>query len=590
MNDHKQVNRVFDNIKRDLTDAKTAYVGPSIFQQGSEPLLLQPKHHPVLLLDKIISVLSSESGGVAKLPPDRYDRDHHVVHGGVDELTQLRVNTIIQILPEDNGVVVSYNTARDTDDTILVHDLRRGKFPVHYTRVTVRDLLRLVVEDESRQGAITVAARDAFQRISLKPGESWKAAAARMLQYYRAATATADSPANSEESIYCQVMPENILWMLLSKYTALCMPGQLDVTSCHSYRMLLEQTYSDALRRKPIITSQINSEHMIGRGQLVKHIFESYIKVVIKEGTRMVHGAPKAHSGNVNALLSNRLPPSLNMNPYEVSMAATTRKSSSVFAVADHDGEEEDACDEVATFNPNSEAPEKSSDQRQWGARKRSINEDEVPTGRENKRFLASGQQEKRDDSTFGKRSFFSQGGARNTSSARSSATGGGGGYARTSRGTRGTNPSRTSRDGRGPRPPRLAPAKLPAEAPRATDKEELITAYIMKHGVCFYHARGKRCPTMTAFGVCTYSHTQSPIPFGAYSRASAEESAEMASIAAEQSLYLGDIFGAVQATNDFNPTAHATIGQEMCDVAAAQDEVGQGSGAEDHDDDTCSK
>ena len=97
---------------------------------------------------------------------------------------------------------------------------------------------------------------------------------------------------------------------------------------------------------------------MIGRGHLVKHIFESYTKVVIKEGTRMVHVAPKAHSGNVHALLSNRLPPSLNMNPYEASMAATTRKSSSVFAVADHDDEEEDACDEVATFNPNSEAPE----------------------------------------------------------------------------------------------------------------------------------------------------------------------------------------------------------------------------------------
>ena len=63
-----------------------------------------------------------------------------------------------------------------------------------------------------------------------------------------------------------------------------------------------------------------------------------------------------------------------------------------------------------------------------------------------------------------------------------------------------------------------------------------------------------------------------------------------MAAIAAEQSLYLGDTFGAMQAANDFNPTANATIGQEMCDVAAAQDEAGQGSGAEDLDDDTCSK
>lgn len=42
-----------------------------------------------------------------------------VTHGGVDELTQLRVNTIIQVLPDDNGVVITYNTVRDTDESNL---------------------------------------------------------------------------------------------------------------------------------------------------------------------------------------------------------------------------------------------------------------------------------------------------------------------------------------------------------------------------------------------------------------------------------------------------------------------------------------
>ena len=61
---------------------------------------------------------------------------------------------------------------------------------------------------------------------------------------------------------------------------------------------------------------------------------------------------------------------------------------------------------------------------------------------------------------------------------------------------------------------------ELPPEAPKPYASESAIKQFILNNSVCFYHARGQRCPTMGAQGYCPYSHARQPVPWGAYARA----------------------------------------------------------------------
>ena len=74
---------------------------------------------------------------------------------------------------------------------MLVYDLRGGKRYVRYHMVTIKDLLRLLVEEEWTKHSTKVAAILAFNNISILQRESSLAAAARFVQFYRASTVDA---------------------------------------------------------------------------------------------------------------------------------------------------------------------------------------------------------------------------------------------------------------------------------------------------------------------------------------------------------------------------------------------------------------
>ena len=70
---------------------------------------------------------------------------------------------------------------------------------------------------------------------------------------------------------------------------------------------------------------------------------------------------------------------------------------------------------------------------------------------------------------------------------------------------------------GRGKAMPKV---ELPPEAPKPDASESAIKQFILDNSVCFYLARGQRCPTIGAQGYCPYSHARQPVPWGAYARA----------------------------------------------------------------------
>ena len=96
------------------------------------------------------------------------------------------------------------------------------------------------------------------------------------------------------------------------------------------------------------------------------------------------------------------------------------------------------------------------------------------------------------------------------------------------STGTRGGDGRRSQggrqRPQRGQLPPK---AELPPDAPRPDGDPQMIQEFIRKHKVCFYHARGHTCPHMKEQGFCVYSHSQDPIPWGAYPRQARQNQTE---------------------------------------------------------------
>ena len=90
---------------------------------------------------------------------------------------------------------------------MLVHDLRGGKRYVPHHMVTVKDLLRLLVEEEWRKHSTKAAATLAFNNITIFPKESWLAAAARFVQFCRASTVDPAMPYASEEAYFWSQLP-----------------------------------------------------------------------------------------------------------------------------------------------------------------------------------------------------------------------------------------------------------------------------------------------------------------------------------------------------------------------------------------------
>ena len=179
----------------------TKYDGPPA--QAPSSGSLTPRNDPVCFSEFITETFLQQAGGAIGLPTDityHPQTGAEIVHPPADWLTPTRVETLHNFLPIGLATISTYHSSRGQD--MLVHDLRGGKRYVPHHMVTIKDLLRLLVEEEWRKHSTKVAATLAFNNISIFPRESWLAAAARFVQFYRASTVDPAFPYASEEAYF----------------------------------------------------------------------------------------------------------------------------------------------------------------------------------------------------------------------------------------------------------------------------------------------------------------------------------------------------------------------------------------------------
>lgn len=297
---------------------------------------LQAEHHPLIFQDACIDAFSTESGSAASLTQDRLGPDN-IFHPSVDDLTPLRVETLLQLLPPGLGVVAPYNTSRKGE--MQVHDIRGGKYTVPNANVTAMDILRLLVEEETRKGATTAAALSAFNKITVRAGESWLAATTRLLQYFRAAKVDADAPYLVEEEYFWRLLSVSDLLVIMEKAVELCFPQRGDQMVYNAHLVSKRETFEPHLQLLPISRHELGSPGMVYR--VTKEAFTKFTTAMTRDASKYASTtAETRHSADMHALFSRKIPPNLRMNPYGAfSSPPTTGKSPALGAVEEIDGD-----------------------------------------------------------------------------------------------------------------------------------------------------------------------------------------------------------------------------------------------------------
>eukprot|EP00752_Nemacystus_decipiens_P005075 g4606.t1 len=262
---------VCNNVTKRVRDAmKTSqqYEGPPAQASGQASPILAVKENPVCFADAVIDAFAQESGGVLSLPSD--DMTFHpvtgmrVVHPVADWLTPIRMEILLDLFPASLGTVTTYNAARGQE--VMIHDLRGGKSSVPHQLVTVRDILRLVVEEEYRKHSTRNAAALVFNGLSLLQKESWLAFSDRLVRYYRASTVDPAMPQASEDTLFWSQISAEQLALIQEKMIRICISSDVDRSTKDAHLEVNRDKYEPELERMPIIKHELGLPHMRQRG------------------------------------------------------------------------------------------------------------------------------------------------------------------------------------------------------------------------------------------------------------------------------------------------------------------------------------
>ena len=102
-----------------------------------------------------------------------------------------------------------------------------------------------------------------FNNISFFPRESWLAAAARFVQFYRASKVDSTSPFASEEVYFWSQLPVDQLDFLQSKIIELCIPQPIDRTAKEAQLNVRKESHESDLEATLILKHELGLPYMI---------------------------------------------------------------------------------------------------------------------------------------------------------------------------------------------------------------------------------------------------------------------------------------------------------------------------------------
>lgn len=523
ISDPKQRRQVAEGVKKRIIHGVGGggkYDGSPV--QPSQGSTISAKTNPLMFQEVVINAFNQESGGALSPPTDQMT--HHprtgqdIVHPQADALSSMRIEILFEFFPQGLGVVTTYNSSRGQE--MLIHDLRGGKRSVPHGLVTLRDVLRLFLEEEGRKHATRFAAAQAFNDISVGSRESWLAAANRLALYFRAMMVDPEFPPASEDPYVWALLTATQLEILLEKTIELCIESDMDRSEKRAQLAINKDLYTPQLQAMPIVRQELGLPPMNNRGECIKNIHSRFSNKLAQDAgkfapQRKETSKPSSRQAEVHSLKSNKMPLTMRLFPGMEFSQPTQRAALCAIQTLKGDKEVDDILDgQLAAAevhqerNPRKRTWEDQDSGAQRGPRPRRNYHDHQPAARmpEQRGSTATFSPGKRgnDDRSQGEGHRFKAGNNRFQSD-------------KEGHRFQGSRPQ-------GARRKAMPQGELPAEAPKADGSPEEIQRYIRANGVCFYHARGQPCPSMRETGCCPYSHAPSPIYWGAYPRQASQQ------------------------------------------------------------------
>ena len=340
-----------------------------------------------------------------------------------------------------------------------------------------------------------MAAMTALTNIQMRKDESWLAATTRLVQYFRAAKLTTDTPYWAEEEYFWQLITSEDLFTLMEKTVELFFPQIGDQLPRQAYLIILRDQFDPNLRNMPILRHQLASPAMTLRGDATKAIYHELVSSMTRDASKYL--SPDTSKDQPQQLtagdglhfaLSRKIPTSARLNPYDFSRVGTKKASPSLVALTPSSMSDMHPADIFAALASSFKTDSKYSDRpnnQLKRHRDNTENSEEPPSSRP--RYTERGRKSRQERTQ--------PLASPSTATPASLKPSSGGSAGRTYK-----------------RPPTR---ELPSEAPRPGGDEREIRQYILNTKSCFFHARGEPCPNMKEFQWCQYSHDL--LPWGIY-------------------------------------------------------------------------
>ena len=263
---------------------------------------------PVWFADKLAKTMASVQGSVWTMPVD-------VESAGEINPTRPRANTLTPRRVECFTKLIADTLA--TRDMIRPHTyievpLVEGGFcQVPFEEVTVTEWCRILVAEVAPSGQAQKRAEVALEEMTLIQGESWMAAARRLVLHMRAVTADETKPHASEEQYFWRYVAGKHVSELCERAVNLFFTSESDRNGLEALLVQIGTEIKQQLTPMHVHAGKLLSAYMVARGRVAHGIFDRLVKALLTRCNRYpIASAPGGRKRDSVAALSqsHRLP------------------------------------------------------------------------------------------------------------------------------------------------------------------------------------------------------------------------------------------------------------------------------------------
>lgn len=476
-------------------------------------------HHndAVFFVDALARKLEMADGRVWGFPTDQLCTDG-IFRPVPDQGTPFRVELFSQLIPSSSAT----RTMMTPNTLVTTYLINGSRCQVPYEQVTITDWARILVAEAAAVPSTKAAAKNAIDSVQLEPGEAWTSASARMLLHMQALGASQDRPFESEAKFFWRFVAAGTTVDILDRTLRLFLPQPSDYGGMESYLVQVTRKIKDTCIAMQVDYNNPSSEAMKRRGTLLSKIHTEFISDLSNRSNRFfsaeeLGSKQRQVNGKRAALsvgaLSHRRPiggGNGERTPFTRQSTRFTRRS--LLGALTGDPLHSEHADLFSQITACLESDTSDSDVVELPNQKAQV-------------------------AAFDNRAA-SKPGATGTPY-----------QPRTLRRSAAESAEQNPRAHKIRRTGTSEAFSEEEELPEPGDNEDLVFEALRRKNVCFFHARGLRCPYNGGGKRCRFSHDNKVVPAGMYARKKAltqEEEAKGAMLAA----YGGDIDGLSVATS----------------------------------------